>query len=167
MGARMSNLTFRQDVDGLTQYLQAEYDLTIVEDTFELVDGWKCGHVTLANKFVKIRFVAGAPRDQFVDVSISPIDTNTSKAKRGLNVGGFAYRLGVHREFFPEKYSDDTKKQFFSFGSLVQLTSSVIFISVHCKAFLLVDLATLGCSFCCFIDSEPFHTFARIPIGNR
>jgi hypothetical protein len=163
----MSNPTFRQDVDGLTQYLQAEYELTIVEDTFELVDGWKCGHVTLANKFVKIRFVAGAPRDQFVDVSISPIDTNTSKAKRGLNVGGFAYRLGVHREFFPEKYSDDTKKQFFSFGSLVQLTSSVIFISVHCKAFLLVDLATLGCSFCCFIDSEPFHTFARIPIGNR
>ena len=132
----MSNPTFRQDVDGLTQYLQAEYELTIVEDTFELVDGWKCGHVTLANKFVRIRFVAGAPRDQFVDVSISPIDANTSKAKRGLNVGGFAYRLGVHREFFPEKYSDDTKKQFFSFGSLVQLTSSVIFISVHCKAFL-------------------------------
>ncbi|MFN5275372.1 MAG: hypothetical protein ACK6AO_06385 [Planctomycetota bacterium] len=143
MGARMSNLTFRQDVDGLTQYLQAEYDLTIVEDTFELVDGWKCGHVTLANKFVKIRFVAGAPRDQFVDVSISPIDTNTSKAKRGLNVGGFAYRLGVHREFFPEKYSDDTKKQFFSFGSLVQLTSSVIFISVHCKAFLLGERSPL------------------------
>ena len=134
----MSNLTFRQDVDGLTQYLQAEYELTIVEDTFELVDGWKCGHVTLANKFVKIRFVAGTLRDQFVDVSISPIDANTSKAKRGLNVGGFAYRLGVHREFFPEKYSDDTKKQFFSFGSLVQLTSSVIFISVHCKAFLLI-----------------------------
>ena len=143
MGARMSNLTFRQDVDGLTQYLQAEYDLTIVEDTFELVDGWKCGHVTLANKFVKIRFVAGAPRDQFVDVSISPIDTNTSKAKRGLNVGGFAYRLGVHREFFPEKYSDDTKKQFFSFGSLVQLTSSVIFISVHGKAFLLGERSPL------------------------
>jgi hypothetical protein len=143
MGARMSNLTFRQDVDGLTQYLQAEYDLTIVEDTFELVDGWKCGHVTLANKFVKIRFVAGAPRDQFVDVSISPIDANTSKAKRGLNVGGFAYRLGVHREFFPEKYSDDTKKQFFSFGSLVQLTSSVIFISVHCKAFLLGERSPL------------------------
>jgi len=143
MDARMSNLTFRQDVDGLTQYLQAEYDLTIVEDTFELVDGWKCGHVTLANKFVKIRFVAGAPRDQFVDVSISPIDTNTSKAKRGLNVGGFAYRLGVHREFFPEKYSDDTKKQFFSFGSLVQLTSSVIFISVHCKAFLLGERSPL------------------------
>ena len=143
MGARMSNLTFRQDVDGLTQYLQAEYDLTIVEDTFELVDGWKCGHVTLANKFVKIRFVAGAPRDQFVDVSISPIDTNTSKAKRGLNVGGFAYRLGVHREFFPEKYSDDTKKQFFFFGSLVQLTSSLIFISVHCKAFLLGERSPL------------------------
>jgi hypothetical protein len=139
----MSNLTFRQDVDGLTQYLQAEYELTIVEDTFELVDGWKCGHVTLANKFVKIRFVAGAPRDQFVDVSISPIDANTSKAKRGLNVGGFAYRLGVHREFFPEKYSDDTKKQFFSFGSLVQLTSSVIFISVHCKAFLLGERSPL------------------------
>ena len=143
MGALMSNLTFRQDVDGLTQYLQAEYELTIVEDTFELVDGWKCGHVTLANKFVKIRFVAGAPRDQFVDVSISPIDANTSKAKRGLNVGGFAYRLGVHREFFPEKYSDDTKKQFFSFGSLVQLTSSVIFISVHCKAFLLGERSPL------------------------
>ena len=139
----MSNPTFRQDVDGLTQYLQAEYELTIVEDTFELVDGWKCGHVTLANKFVKIRFVAGAPRDQFVDVSISPIDANTSKAKRGLNVGGFAYRLGVHREFFPEKYSDDTKKQFFSFGSLVQLTSSVIFISVHCKAFLLGERSPL------------------------
>ena len=143
MGARMSNLTFRQDVDGLTQYLQAEYELTIVEDTFELVDGWKCGHVTLANKFVKIRFVAGTLRDQFVDVSISPIDANTSKAKRGLNVGGFAYRLGVHREFFPEKYSDDTKKQFFSFGSLVQLTSSVIFISVHCKAFLLGERSPL------------------------
>jgi|GEM_PF-2546028 len=110
----MSNLTFRQDVDGLTQYLQAEYELTIVEDTFELVD-----------------------------VSISPIDANTSKAKRGLNVGGFAYRLGVHREFFPEKYSDDTKKQFFSFGSLVQLTSSVIFISVHCKAFLLGERSPL------------------------
>ena len=139
----MSNFTFRQDVDGLTQYLQAEYELTIVEDTFELVDGWKCGHVTLANKFVKIRFVAGTPRDQFVDVSISPIDANTSKAKRGLNVGGFAYRLGVHREFFPEKYSDDTKKQFFSFGSLVQLTSSVIFISVHCKAFLLGERSPL------------------------
>jgi hypothetical protein len=139
----MSNPTFRQDVDGLTQYLQAEYELTIVEDTFELVDGWKCGHVTLANKFVRIRFVAGAPRDQFVDVSISPIDANTSKAKRGLNVGGFAYRLGVHREFFPEKYSDDTKKQFFSFGSLVQLTSSVIFISVHCKAFLLGERSPL------------------------
>ncbi len=139
----MSNLTFRQDVDGLTQYLQAEYELTIVEDTFELVDGWKCGHVTLANKFVKIRFVAGTLRDQFVDVSISPIDANTSKAKRGLNVGGFAYRLGVHREFFPEKYSDDTKKQFFSFGSLVQLTSSVIFISVHCKAFLLGERSPL------------------------
>jgi hypothetical protein len=139
----MSNPTFRQDVDGLTQYLQAEYELTIVEDTFELVDGWKCGHVTLANKFVRIRFVAGAPRDQFVDVSISPIDANTRKAKRGLNVGGFAYRLGVHREFFPEKYSDDTKKQFFSFGSLVQLTSSVIFISVHCKAFLLGERSPL------------------------
>jgi hypothetical protein len=139
----MSNPTFRQDVDGLTQYLQAEYELTIVEDTFELVDGWKCGHVTLANKFVRIRFVAGAPRDQFVDVSISPIDANTSKAKRGLNVGGFAYRLGVHREFFPEKYSDDTKKQFFSFGSLVQLTSSVIFISVHGKAFLLGERSPL------------------------
>jgi hypothetical protein len=89
------------------------------------------------------RFVAGAPRDQFVDVSISPINANTSKAKRGLNVGGFAYRLGVHREFFPEKYSDDTKKQFFSFGSLVQLTSSVIFISVHCKAFLLGERSPL------------------------
>ena len=127
----------------MTQYLQAEYELTIVEDTFELVDGWKCGHVTLANNFVRIRFVAGAPRDQFVDVSISPIDANTSKAKRGLNVGGFAYRLGVHREFFPEKYSDDTKKQFFSFGSLVQLTSSVIFISVHCKAFLLGERSPL------------------------
>ena len=139
----MSNPTFRQDVDGLTQYLQAEYELTIVEDTFELVDGWKCGHVTLANKFVRIRFVAGAPRDQFVDVSISPIDANTSKAKRGLNVGGFAYRLGVHREFFPEKYSDDTKKQFFFFGSLVQLTSSLIFISVHCKAFLLGERSPL------------------------
>ena len=75
----MSNPTFRQDVDGLTQYLQAEYELTIVEDTFELVDGWKCGHETLANKFVRIRFVAGAPRDQFVDVSIlSPKISNAS-----------------------------------------------------------------------------------------
>lgn len=132
----LSNHTFRQNVEGLTRYLQAEYDLRVVEDVFELVDGWKCGHVTLANKFVKIRFVAGVPRDQFVDVSISPVDATTSKAKRGLNIGGFAYRLGVHRDFFPEKYSDDTQKQFFSFGSLVQLTSSVIFISVHCKAFL-------------------------------
>jgi hypothetical protein len=40
---------------------------------------------------VKIRFVAGVPRDQFVDVSISPVDATTSKAKRGLNIGGFAY----------------------------------------------------------------------------
>ncbi len=97
----LSNHTFRQNVEGLTRYLQAEYDLSVVEDVFELVDGWKCGHVTLANKFVKIRFVAGVPRDQFVDVSISPVDATTSKAKRGLNIGGFAYRLGVHRDFFP------------------------------------------------------------------
>jgi len=40
---------------------------------------------------VKIRFVAGVPRDRFVDVSISPVDATTSKAKRGLNIGGFAY----------------------------------------------------------------------------
>lgn len=139
----LSNHTFRQNVEGLTRYLQAEYDLSVVEDVFELVDGWKCGHVTLANKFVKIRFVAGVPRDQFVDVSISPVDATTSKAKRGLNIGGFAYRLGVHRDFFPEKYSDDTQKQFFSFGSLVQLSSSVIFISVHCKAFLLGERSPL------------------------
>jgi hypothetical protein len=110
---------------------------------FEHVDGWRCGHVTLANRFVKIRFVAGVPRDQFVDVSISPIDADTNTAKRGLNIGGFAYRLGVHREFFPEKYSDETQKQFFSFGSLVQLTSSVVFISVHCKAFLLGEQSPL------------------------
>ena len=57
----MSNPTFRQDVDGLTQYLQAEYELTIVEDTFELVDGWKCGHVTLANKFVRIVLLREPP----------------------------------------------------------------------------------------------------------
>lgn len=140
---QVSNHTFRQNVEVLTRYLQAEYDLRVVEDVFDLVDGWKRGHVTLANKFVKIRFVAGVARDQFVDVSISPIDANTSTAKRGLNVGGFAYRLGVHREFFPENYSDETQKQFFSFGSLVQLTSSVIFISVHCKAFLLGERSPL------------------------
>jgi hypothetical protein len=138
-----NDLSFRQNVEGLTQHLQSEYDLKVIEDVFEHVDGWRCGHVTLANRFVKIRFVAGMPRDPFVDVSISPIDADTKKAKRGLNIGGFAYRLGVHREFFPEKYSDETQRQFFSFGSLVQLTSSVIFISVHCKAFLLGEQSPL------------------------
>ena len=59
---RLSNHTFRQNVEGLTRYLQAEYDLSVVEDVFELVDGWKCGHVTLANKFVKIRLPAGSHR---------------------------------------------------------------------------------------------------------
>jgi hypothetical protein len=127
---------FRENVLSLTSYLQTQFDLEEVDCSFRLVDGWKCGYVVLANRFIEIKFVAGVPRDQYVDVTIRKRNAITGSEKRGLHVGAYASKLGVRHQFFPEVFSDTTKKRFLVFGSLAQIASYTIFMSIHCAEFL-------------------------------
>ena len=123
---------FRADLLLLTAWMREQFELVIVEDTFEIVNEWKYGRIVLGNKYVHVKFLAGAPREQFVAVSIHQIVGESDVSKQGLNIKAFASCLGVREHFFPESGTGDCKSRFCYFGSPFQLLASVVFMSSHC-----------------------------------
>jgi hypothetical protein len=128
---------FRTRVLALTAQLRKDFELEVVDESFETNgDNLRFARLCLGNEFVHIRFVAGAPRDEYVTASVAQVENGKSDSRKSLNLKAYASKLGVRDKFFPESMTDETRGLFYGFGSPVQLVTSVIFLSVHCEELL-------------------------------
>ena len=127
---------YRDDLELLSDPLRTRHRLAITGCDYEYTNGWHYGVVVLSNPFVELRFVAGAPREQHVDVIMNFADSEGNFSTRGYSVQGYASRLGLNDTYFPESASDAARRRFYGFGSRVQLTANIVFLSACCTKIL-------------------------------